>query len=660
MRRYCSPAHSVQIGYWRLGERKVSREGDIMRSQTVLALVAVVVALCCTQTDADRLRPQGYKRMVERWQKYYVEFEAEVGREFRAWKRDGVMSTRFRELIDSVRISPEERGYELRELPTAREGPFCGICRGFGGSLLEFRREGATREEVFETAAELCAMLDLQAPDICRGLIDLNIDPILYIIDNRPELPIGSVCAVVFQSGACDLNDENFSSWSVDIDPNGTPVTASKSGTAQRGPNDLKIVQITDLHFDPNYRTGYNADCGAPACCRESQGIPENPAAGAGPWGDYRACDTPWNAVEDIIDRAAEDHPDADFIYHTGDIIDHGIWETSIGYNVRSINQVIQKLRTSFPDKPVYNILGNHEAHPTNVYELGEISRPDFSTNWLYHLSADLWSAWLPRATEQTIRLGGYYTALVRPGFRVIALNNNDCYTFNWWILYQPDALRNQLQWLHDVLLQAERAGEKVHILSHLPVSSDCFSVWQREYRRVLERFRDTVSAQFHGHTHKDEFNVFYAAEDPQYAVAVAWNGGSGTAHTNVNPNYVVYYVNPETYEVTDFESYAYNLTAANLEPNQRPEWFRMYSFQEEFGLSDLSPAGIDELIQRLGTPDGREELQRYWEYKVKLADASLAIGCDENCLLNHLCEIVSNQADDNRKCQELSDAFFG
>ncbi|XP_058058895.1 sphingomyelin phosphodiesterase-like [Anopheles bellator] len=610
-------------------------------------------------TGANWVRPKGYKQNVERMQQFYVEFEAEVGREFRQWKRDAVMSPRFRELIDSVRIAPEERGYELRELPTAREGPFCGICRGFGGSLLEFRREGASRQEVFDTAFELCALLDLQAPDICRGLIDLNIDQLLYIIDNRPNLPISSVCAVIFQSGACDLNDANFSAWSVDIDPNGTPVTESKSGAPQRGPNDLKVIQLTDLHFDPNYRAGYNADCGAPACCRESQGIPEDPEAAAGFWGDYRACDTPWNAVEDIIDRVAEDHPDADIIYHTGDIIDHGIWETSIGYNVRSINLVTQKLLDNFAQTPVYNILGNHEAHPTNVYALGNIARPDFSTNWLYHLSADLWSSWLPRTAQQTIRMGGYYTALVRPGFRVVALNNNDCYTFNWWILFQPDALRGQLQWLHDVLLQSERAGEKVHILSHLPVSSDCFSVWQREYRRVLERFRDTVTAQFHGHTHKDEFNVFYAANDPQFAVSVAWNGGSGTAHTNVNPNYVIYYVNPDTYEVTDFESYAYNLTDANLTPSQRPSWFRMYSFQEEYGLSDLSPAGLDEMVRRLATPAAREELQRYWEFKVKLADVALRSGCDENCLLNHLCEIVSNQADDDRKCQELTETFF-
>lgn len=52
--------------------------------------------------------------------------------------------------------------------------------------------------------------------------------------------------------------------------------------------------------------------------------------------------------------------------------------------------------------------------------------------------------------------------------------------------------------------------------------------------------------AQFFGHTHRDQFYLFYAPEtkDP---VAVGWNGGSVTTFTNVNPNYRIYRVNSLT-----------------------------------------------------------------------------------------------------------------
>lgn len=54
------------------------------------------------------------------------------------------------------------------------------------------------------------------------------------------------------------------------------------------------------------------------------------------------------------------------------------------------------------------------------------------STQWLYDLVAEQWSQWLPKSALETIRKAGYYSVLVRPGFRIIALNSNVPVTFNW------------------------------------------------------------------------------------------------------------------------------------------------------------------------------------------------------------------------------------
>lgn len=53
------------------------------------------------------------------------------------------------------------------------------------------------------------------------------------------------------------------------------------------------------------------------------------------------------------------------------------------------------------------------------------------SSKWLYEFIASEWSQWLPETAMATLRKGGYYTLLVRKGLRVIALNNNHCFTFN-------------------------------------------------------------------------------------------------------------------------------------------------------------------------------------------------------------------------------------
>ena len=157
---------------------------------------------------------------------------------------------------------------------------------------------------------------------------------------------------------------------------------------------------------------------------------------------------------------------------------------------------------------------------------------------------ASAWASWLPPSAQATIRRGGYYTVLHSPGFRIITLNDNDCYRYNWWVMYSRNEMTFALQWFHDTLLAAESAGEKVHVLAHIhPGGRSCFRWWSQQYRRVIERFHRIISGQFYGHSHDDEFNVFYATQNINFAINNAWIGGATTAFGETNPNYVLYHV---------------------------------------------------------------------------------------------------------------------
>ena len=47
------------------------------------------------------------------------------------------------------------------------------------------------------------------------------------------------------------------------------------------------------------------------------------------------------------------------------------------------------------------------------------------------------------------------------------------------------------LQWLVQVLHDAELAGEKVHIMGHIPPGNgDCLGAWGRNYAKIIERYR--------------------------------------------------------------------------------------------------------------------------------------------------------------------------
>jgi sphingomyelin phosphodiesterase len=111
------------------------------------------------------------------------------------------------------------------------------------------------------------------------------------------------------------------------------------------------------------------------------------------------------------------------------------------------------------------------------------------------------------------------------------------------WLLYDNVDPSGQLAWLAGELYASELKSQKVHILSHVPGRSKCMPFWQRQFLRIIDRFENTVSGLFYGHTHQEEFTVFYDLNDVERPTQVSFVGGSATPYSDVNPNYRIYTV---------------------------------------------------------------------------------------------------------------------
>lgn len=90
---------------------------------------------------------------------------------------------------------------------------------------------------------------------------------------------------------------------------------------------------------------------------------------------------------------------------------------------------------------------------------------------------------------------------------------------------------------------------------------------------------------------------------------------------------------------------------------NTAIRWFKQYSFGEAWNMPRISPATLDELAFTLSR--NRNLLRRYFEYKVKAGDPMMEAGCDDDCLRGHVCSLVVNEHDDNRRCNQVL-AVFG
>lgn len=187
----------------------------------------------------------------------------------------------------------------------------CTLCTSALGAYMDEIRAGANAAEITDLVMELCVGLNLQTERVCQGLIDRNVNEFIYIINERPQLTVEQTCGLIFQSMSC-ASEEAMSDfeWTVNVDSNKPALSGSKDTSVNPSASDLIVAHITDPHFDPAYQAGSYAACEETNCCRYDQPLPADapPSDAAGRWGDYRYCDSPYEAVVDAFTQIRRQH----------------------------------------------------------------------------------------------------------------------------------------------------------------------------------------------------------------------------------------------------------------------------------------------------------------------------------------------------------------
>ncbi|CAG7826305.1 unnamed protein product, partial [Allacma fusca] len=200
------------------------------------------------------------------------------------------------------------------------------------------------------------------------------------------------------------------------------------------------------------------------------------------------------------------------FVLLTGDYVHHAIWATTVQDNQAHNSRVGSMLNNLFNTTRVFPVVGNHEPHPCNMYAPRSVwDEEDFDLSWMFNQIGDLYANHLPKEAVDSFRNFGFYHVSPAPGFRVVVLNTNLCYTLNFWLYYNMVDPEDQLQWFADVMLEAEKAGEMVYVVGHIPPGHyQCWSPWAARFDKIINRFESIIQAQFYGHTHEDDLKIFF------------------------------------------------------------------------------------------------------------------------------------------------------
>ncbi|KAH7883413.1 sphingomyelin phosphodiesterase [Phlebopus sp. FC_14] len=457
----------------------------------------------------------------------------------------------------------------------------------------------------------------------------------------------------------------DMTNWFAKPKPNPLPPPKQPSGER------LKVLHVSDIHIDPRYATGYEANCSQYMCCRENvwnNASPDQILLPAPRYGSFK-CDTPISlmlaAMQAIPSVTETEGTGFNFSLFTGDLTSHDPDnQYSRAYVEYAEVIVYDLLRKNLGPAPVYATLGNHDTYvqfQMIPYALGGY-RLGNQFNWLYDHVSTMWysEGWLPESSVEYARTHYAAYSVKRPdGLRIISLDTDMCILnyFSYINATQPDPF-GILRFLTDELQDAEDAGDRVWIVGHV------LSGWDGTQAQLnptnlcecVDRFSPHVIANiFYGHTHEDELSIFYANNatvmNAETAQTVSWIAPSLTPLTNLNSGFRMYEVDSATYDSPSTYSWISKVEEFPALDNQTevgPTYVLEYSTREAYG-SNLTWGANDPLNAtwwHLVTEQMENDpslVQTFHTYQSK--SSVMALNCSAQCVAETICYMRSGSA---------------
>jgi hypothetical protein len=179
-----------------------------------------------------------------------------------------------------------------------------------------------------------------------------------------------------------------------------------------------------------------------------------------------------------------------------------------------------------------------------------------------------------------------------------------------------------ELAWLNSQLASAQKAGQKVWILMHVPpgadaqgtsskapISSDVDDstvsmMWdsntQDAFLKILGNYPHLLTLTLAGHTHMDEFRVLPTGDVVEQLPGISPCFGN-------NPAYKVLTISADTLTPTDYQSFDYDL------PTMPPHFSRLYRFSTTYGAPPTLQTALQQLYRRLDEAPGDRDTYTFF-----------------------------------------------
>ncbi|EIM91610.1 acid sphingomyelinase [Stereum hirsutum FP-91666 SS1] len=556
-------------------------------------------------------------------------------------------------------------------LDTCRADLFTDIITGFEGAtdcsscqsvllppLQTLANQGDANFTV--TMTEVCEALQLADVEVCSGTFSRT--GLILSHGLRGFSPNGTT-AVKFCNAVFGLCQQ----------PPVTPFHVSfpkpaPSGTKfiSRGRPPFQVLHISDVHIDRFYTVGADGNCSESICCRDpvsNMSVPVAVSDPAGPFGNTN-CDSPVSLSRSLLGAMNVIGIDAKFSIFTGDVVERATWSVDRSEVMSDLVDWNEEM-TKLLDMPIYPALGNHDSAPVNSFprKISATNPNITSAQFVFDTQSAGWEGLIGQVAANQVEHDSGSYSVVHPGtnLRIISMNTQYWYIQNYW-LYDTDEQipdpNGLFAFLVYQLQEAEEEGQRAWIIGHIPSGKADFPHDQSNYYdQIIQRYKNTISAQFAGHSHVDEFQIAYSDYNNQTAKtadSVIFVGPALTPQSG-NPAFKLYDIDPDTYEVLDAKVFMANITDPTFQTSG-PTWELYYSARDSYGPlvsaftnTTLSPADpLNASFWHVLTEVFASNGTAFQEWNTRKSRGGSVGSCTGSCVTNSVCDMRAARSENN------------
>ena len=205
---------------------------------------------------------------------------------------------------------------------------------------------------------------------------------------------------------------------------------------------------------------------------------------------------------------------------------------------------------------------------------------------------------------------------------RLVSLNCILCNSMNFNLIGDSFQVAKMFKWLENVLNEAEKKGEKIYLLDHIPMYSSQHSYeCSIRLKILLERYQHIISGYFSGHTHRDGITLVKEYQNNKKYSVINYICPSLTTYPELWPSYRIYHADLNSKLVYDYTQWRLDLDETNK--NDKPKWYISYKASKFYNVSNMndydkiSKANIDEKYVKMVYADNPEYDTNYKSQKI-------------------------------------------